>query len=459
MSEGSITSITIVNDVSVTVPASPKFMTNFVLKEQNDWFEDEIDFIRHFIRSGMRVVDIGANYGLYTLTIANIIGDSGKLWAFEPTKTTAECLKKSIAANNFNNIKLIELGLSNRIGKAKFYTSQNSELNSLSKDANSNLNNKVEEISLLTLDHSMHKYGWSNIDFIKLDAEGEEINILKKGKKALSSLSPLIMFELKHGNSINLPLVTRFKNMGYECYRLIPGLNILIPFDSNLPFDGYLLNLFCCKEDRATLLEGEGIIVRNWAEKKVDNNSLAQEYVSKLAFSESLNNYISPVKESDSDEYLEILSLYIMSLSKDASSSDRVGYLMSSLKTIQSIVTKGESRIERLVTYSRIAFDAGERALAIKILSYLIEQYSINISYKIKEIFLPASQRYDDIPPSDKINEWLFSSVLEKYIEKHAYSAYFTEKTTLPLFDRLSALGFISKDMRMRHQLVKDCFL
>jgi len=101
MPEDRTTSIAMVNNVSVTVPSSPQSMTNFVLQEQHDWFEDEIKFIRHYIKPGMKVVDIGANYGLYTLTIASIIGHSGKIWAIEPTEATATCLRKSIAANNF----------------------------------------------------------------------------------------------------------------------------------------------------------------------------------------------------------------------------------------------------------------------------------------------------------------------------------------------------------------------
>ena len=79
-------------------------MTTFILLEQNDWFEDEIKFIRHFIKPGMSVVDIGANYGLYTLTIADLLGNSGKIWAFEPTEATSDCLRESISFNKFNNV-------------------------------------------------------------------------------------------------------------------------------------------------------------------------------------------------------------------------------------------------------------------------------------------------------------------------------------------------------------------
>ena len=242
MPNGSTINITITGDIKVTVPASNQYMTTFVLQEQHDWFEDEMHFVRHFIKPGMNIIDIGANHGLYTLTFANIIGDSGRVWAFEPTEATAESLRSSIVDNQFKNIELIQAGLSNKTGSVELFTSPNSELNSLSKEVVPG--DKHETISVDTLDNCRNTYGWDNIDFIKLDAEGEEDNILKAGFKLLSDMSPLIMFELKHADNVNLPLIKRFKSMGYNCYRLLPGLNILIPFNSELPFDAYLLNLF-----------------------------------------------------------------------------------------------------------------------------------------------------------------------------------------------------------------------
>lgn len=457
MSENNITSITIVNDISVVVPDSPQYMTTYILQEQHDWFEDEIKFIRSYIKPGMNIIDIGANYGLYTLTFASIIGDTGRIWAFEPTKFTSICLNKSISENKFKNINLIQSGLSNRLGKAKLYVSPNSEVNSLSKEATST--DQFEEISLLTLDNCMHKFKWGRIDFIKLDAEGEEMNILRKGETTLSSLSPLIMFELAHGKNFNLPLIDRFKNMGYESYRLLPGLNILIPFDHKKPFDGHLLNIFCCKEDKAKLLESEGVIVKTWEKCVVENDSCAHEYIDSLVFGESLKNYTSTANDDYSSDYLEILNLYVMSQSKTASSSCRVGCLIGALNKLRGMMAKGENHIERLATFSRIAFDAGERALGVQILSGLINKYYKNIDFKIHELFLPASQLYDGISPNTRVNEWLFSSILEQCIKKHAYSTYFTQKATVPLFERLNDLGFISEDMRSRYQLVKDCFI
>ena len=146
----------IVNDVSVVVPASMQLMTPYVLREQKDWFEDEIKFLRTFIKPGMKVIDIGANYGLYSLALAKIIKGEGNIWAFEPTSFSAGCLRQSIEENGFTNIQVIQAGLSSSIGKAKLYTDPNSELNSLSKGTTSG--NYYETVLLWTLDYCFKKF-------------------------------------------------------------------------------------------------------------------------------------------------------------------------------------------------------------------------------------------------------------------------------------------------------------
>ena len=51
--------------MKICVPAALDHITTYVLLEQEDWFEDEIRFVRRFLRPGMRAVDVGANFGVY----------------------------------------------------------------------------------------------------------------------------------------------------------------------------------------------------------------------------------------------------------------------------------------------------------------------------------------------------------------------------------------------------------
>ena len=116
-------------------------------------------------------------------------------------------------------------------------------------------------------------------------------------------------------------------------------------------------------------------------------------------------------------------------------------------------------RIEWLVVATRVAFDAGERSLGVKILSELIKRHQLNQTFKIEELLLPASNRYEQIDPGNQPVNWLWSSIYEQCIVKHAFSSYFTQKASLPLYEQLSALGFLSKEMGLRYQLVKSSFV
>lgn len=438
------------NNVTIVAPRSHRLMTPFVLKEQNDWFEDEIKFLRHYITDGMKILDIGANYGVYALTMAKLIGPSGRLWAFEPTASTASYLAEGIKANKFKNIKLLQVGLSNKTGKAKLFTSDNAELNSLTKAAVPDAHS--ETISLVTLDYCMNKYNWNRLDFIKLDAEGEECNILKKGRNTLASLSPLIMFEFKHGDSVNFSLISNFKMLGYSCYRLIPILNILVPFDPNEPFDNYQLNIFCCKEDKSKQLEEEGWLVSQWNVDIKGAKDKAIKYIESTGYGKMIGSRID--YEDTSEVYMEIINSYLSSISTEVSASNRVGLLMSSLDAVKRLLKQGNQSIEQLTTFSRIAIDAGERALGVKILKQLIDQHPSDLSFKIREPFLPATNTFDNINPDNNLNGWLFSSILEQFIKKSAFSTIFNPLHMQALLERLQGLGFISSDMNRRKELI-----
>ena len=71
--------LTMVDEVRVVVPDSLDLITPYVLLEQQDWFEDEIKFLRHLLQPGQKVIDIGANYGVYALSMAQAVGPTKRL--------------------------------------------------------------------------------------------------------------------------------------------------------------------------------------------------------------------------------------------------------------------------------------------------------------------------------------------------------------------------------------------
>jgi tRNA A58 N-methylase Trm61 len=84
--------LTLVDGVRIVVPDTLELITPYVLREQQDFFEDELPFVRQLLQPGQNVIDIGANYGVYTLPMAQKVGASGHVWAFEPASGTAQLL-------------------------------------------------------------------------------------------------------------------------------------------------------------------------------------------------------------------------------------------------------------------------------------------------------------------------------------------------------------------------------
>src|SRR5258708_8334867 len=70
--------VEIAGGVRIVVPDSLNLITPYVLYEQQDWFEDEVGFLRRILRPGQNAIDIGANYGVYGLSIANAVGPTGR---------------------------------------------------------------------------------------------------------------------------------------------------------------------------------------------------------------------------------------------------------------------------------------------------------------------------------------------------------------------------------------------
>jgi FkbM family methyltransferase len=144
---------------------------------------NELKIIKEIIKEGDTVIDVGANIGYYTLFFRSLVGDSGKIVAFEPEKNNFAILKKNVEINNFKNIELynyalgsenkkVQMILSDKIGEHRIYNEKSSHTSVNSNSINENP--KLIEVNVVKLDDYV-----KTADFVKFDAEGYEIEILK----------------------------------------------------------------------------------------------------------------------------------------------------------------------------------------------------------------------------------------------------------------------------------------
>jgi FkbM family methyltransferase len=460
------TVLTLVDGVRVAVPEALDLITPYVLREQLDFFEDELRFVRRFLQPGQKVIDIGANYGVYTLPMAKRVGATGHVWAFEPASRTAEFLKQGILANGFAQITLEQKAVSNASGTAQLTLERNSELNSILHDESSS--EASETVSLVTLDECMDRYGWTDIDLIKIDAEGEECNIVKGGRRFFERLRPLVQYELRKGpENINSQLIRDFSAIGYESYRLVLGLNMLVPLQMDALRDPYLLNLFCCKARCADVLAAQGILLRSsdlsGAGAFAETHRLETEQGASHHWRRALAHlpYAAPLVSAwaqsetsgRSAQVIRALSLYARSRDPGVAHVDRFRALEASFLALKALCESNASSL-RLASLARVAHDYGERAVAVTALTLLLKQVQEN-GVDPNEPFLAPLERFDSIAPEPSPTHWLVAAVLEQLENRERYSSFYAGPGALGRLQDIQRLGLGSPEMARRLNLVQ----
>ena len=238
--------------VAIAVPPLLRCMTTYVLLEQEDWFEDDIRFLRQIAHNGMNFIDIGANFGVYALSLAGLIGAQGRGWAIEPARDTARYLQQSLDHNGFSHVTLLQAAVSDHVGSGFLAHGFSPESAQLSAQLQADTSQDGEQVSLITIDSLMQAEGWPRIDLVKIDADEHEPEVIAGATEFLARQDAAIMFEIMGNHDVSLTAANMLVDRGYRLFRLVPGLMILVPFDPDAGAIPDLLNLYALKPSCVT---------------------------------------------------------------------------------------------------------------------------------------------------------------------------------------------------------------
>ena len=159
-------------------------------------FETEV--IKKHVKKGDTVVDIGANIGYYTLILSKLVGDSGKVFAFEPDPENFSLLEKNVKANNLKNAILINKAVSDKTGKTSLFLSENNNADHrIYKSHDSNYKKKRKSIVVDVVKFDDYFKNKPKISFVKIDVEGAEGAVIGgMGSTIKNNLSLKILLEL-----------------------------------------------------------------------------------------------------------------------------------------------------------------------------------------------------------------------------------------------------------------------
>jgi len=221
---------------SLVLAVEPGFssIVTGVLLAEGDWFEHEMEFWRSQIKPGMTVIDVGANAGVYTFSAAQRVGSEGRVLAIEPFAGCTRCLTETCRVNLISWVTVCQMAANDRDGTVRLSLNGASELNQIASSDEEFLEiSNCVEVQALSLDSLVEQEGVLQVDFLKIDAENHELQVLKGSDRVLTQFKPTILYEnMVGGNQDNLPAADFLWTKGYRLFRYLPYIQQLAPLNS-----------------------------------------------------------------------------------------------------------------------------------------------------------------------------------------------------------------------------------
>jgi len=191
-------------------------------------------FVKKIIKNDDVIFDIGANIGYYVLIESSLIGNKGKIFAIEPEPNNFKNLKKNVQLNKRKNIEFFNVAVADKEGFMDLNISSYSNMHTLyhNKKSKEFVHNKIigkKKVKVTTLDSICKKYG-VRPNFVRMDVQGGEFNIIKGMKNVLKQKNPLKIFIELHPQmmkkSHTLYLLKTLEKNGFDIIKMFRDYNL-----------------------------------------------------------------------------------------------------------------------------------------------------------------------------------------------------------------------------------------
>ena len=219
-----------------------------------------VELIENVLRPGMNMVDVGAHVGYFSLLAASLVGESGRIFAFEPEPENYQILIGNIERNGYETIVVEQKAISQSLGEVQLFIS------GLDNGSHSIYQNKKRRttgfvtVPTITLDSFIELHGSPDLDLIKIDVEGAEIDVINGMQRILERLRPPALliefcpFLLQAAGKLPIDLIRLIRRWGFVIQYIDENVGVL-PLDESvedhlietlLKHQTYV-NIFCTK--------------------------------------------------------------------------------------------------------------------------------------------------------------------------------------------------------------------
>lgn len=189
--------------------------------------EPELSIISHLIKPGDRAIDIGANFGFYTLFLSKFVGKYGYVYSIEPIPLTFEILLNNVTKLVLNNVRTFNCAISDKnnyaIMEIPKYSSGGENFYQARIVGNARHDSSLRQfaVDLKSLD-SLLGHLTEHIAFIKIDVEGHELQVINGAKQIINYSKPSLFIEISGNPDDNessaFKLFDQLNSEGYSCY-------------------------------------------------------------------------------------------------------------------------------------------------------------------------------------------------------------------------------------------------
>lgn len=177
-----------------TRPVRLKYVDSTDLIVRND--ARQVKFFLGRVKPGDFVLDVGGNVGQYAVLFSSLVAPSGKVITFEPDARHRDTLRRNLQLNSVARRVVVEdIALSDAGGTHTFF-SRNDAMSSLVRSGlgtNADAADVEEQVvETARLDDYLKARGLPSPDWVKIDTEGAEINILRGATEVLKSAATIV---------------------------------------------------------------------------------------------------------------------------------------------------------------------------------------------------------------------------------------------------------------------------
>ena len=218
-----------------------------LLRGERHYDTNNFTAVAHFLRPGDVCFDVGANIGVYSAVFARLSGDARLVHSFEPVEHIRRKLEANAKLNGLGGLNVNDFALGSEPGTLEMQQIREGHFRGgTSTLANTGVVDEIgkqhfisREVAVTTVDQYVRETGLTTVDFVKIDVEGFELEVLKGATDTLSRFSPTMILEYdvsRIGEEAGT-LRDLLSGHGYRIYEYVSFRDtlVLLPFGFDRP--------------------------------------------------------------------------------------------------------------------------------------------------------------------------------------------------------------------------------